>query len=411
MPQDNSERELAAVEAEDVTTDGPQQKKTAAADKRPAVPVTHHRGRIFSIIFLCFVASFLGSWAFLASGLVKAPASSTVNESRLKLVQEGEVVADVATRVSPSVVSIVTESTSGQSFFGAQSVESSAGTGLIISKDGYVLTNRHVIPDTTTTVEVVLSDGTSYKNVSVVGRDPINDLAFLKIEGASNLKPVELGDSGSIAVGQKVVAIGNALGQYQNTVTSGIISGLGRPLTATDGASSENLENLLQTDAAINPGNSGGPLVNLEGKVIGINTAVAADAQGIGFAIPINDAKGLIKGVLNTGKVTRAYLGVRYTSITPEAVTQLKLKVQNGAYLNGRSGASAIVAGSPADKAGLKDGDIIVKVNDINIDHTHPLASVLGSFAPGDTITITVNRDSKEVQVTATLAEYKAPQP
>ena len=406
MPPDNSDRELAAVEAEDVTTETSPQKKITPS--RSSVPHEHHGGRVFSLVFLCFVASFLGAWAFLASGLVKTPGATTITESRQKLVQEGEVVADVATRVSPSVVSIVTESTADQSFFGTRSVQSSAGTGLIISKDGYILTNRHVIPDSTTTVEVVLSDGTSYKNVSVVGRDPVNDLAFLKIDGASKLTPVELGDSGSIAVGQKVVAIGNALGQYQNTVTSGIISGLGRPLTATDGSSSENLENLLQTDAAINPGNSGGPLVNLEGKVIGINTAVAADAQGIGFAIPINDAKGLIKGVLNTGKVSRAYLGVRYMSITPEVVTQLELKVKNGAYLNGRAGSPAVVAGSPADKAGLQDGDIIVKVNDVNIDRTHPLASVLGSFAPGDTITITVNRDGKEVQLKATLAEYKS---
>jgi serine protease Do len=404
-PPDNSSRELAAVEAEDVTRDETAQPKTTRT--LPKVSPERHRGHIFSLIFLCFIASFLGSWAFLASGLIKTPGFTTITESRQKLVQEGEVVADVAATVSQSVVSIVTESTS-QGYFGSRAIEASAGTGLIISKDGYILTNRHVIPESTRTVEVVLSDGTSYKDVEVVGRDPINDLAFLKIDGVSNLKPAELGDSGSIAVGQKVVAIGNALGQYQNTVTSGIISGLGRPLTATDGASSENLENLLQTDAAINPGNSGGPLVNLEGKVIGINTAVAADAQGIGFAIPINDAKGLIKSVLNSGKVTRAYLGVRYLSITPEAVTQLELKVKNGAYLNSSSGASAVVAGSPAEKAGLRDGDIIVKVDNTPIDQTHPLSSVLGSFAPGDTVTITVNRDGKEEQLKATLAEFKA---
>jgi serine protease Do len=349
----------------------------------------------------------LGAWAYINFGLIKTPSSTNITQSRQKLVEEGEVVADVATNVSPSVVSILTESTA-QNFFGNDISQESAGTGVIISKDGYILTNRHVLPEGTTTVQVVTSDGTVYKNVTVVGRDPINDLAFLKIDGVSDLKAASLGDSGSIAVGQKVVAIGNALGQYQNTVTSGIISALGRPLTASDGSSAEQLENLLQTDAAINPGNSGGPLVNLEGQVIGINTAVAADAQGIGFAIPINDAKGLIKSVLNSGKVVRSYLGVRYTSITPEVVTQLDLKVKNGAYINGNSGTNPVVAGSPAEKAGLKSGDIIVKVNETPIDHTHPLASVLGSFAPGDTVTLTVNRDGKEIQLKATLAEYKS---
>lgn len=403
-PPDDTSRQLAEVEAEDVTSEAVKQPETKPS--RVAQKHEHRFGHAFTLVFFCFVASFLGAWAFINFGLVKVPGSTTVTESKQKLVQEGEVVASVNEAVSPSVVSILTESR-GQSFFGTESTQESAGTGVIISKDGYVLTNRHVIPESTSTVKVVLSDGTSYDNVTVVGRDPVNDLAFLKIEGASNLNPAELGDSGSIIVGQKVVAIGNALGQYQNTVTSGIISGLGRPVSATDGTSNEQLENLLQTDAAINPGNSGGPLVNLEGKVIGINTAVAEGAQGIGFAIPINDAKGLIKTVLNTGKVSRSYLGVRYTSITPEVAAGLKLKLKDGAYINGGSGVNPVVAGSPAEKAGLQSGDIIVKVDNTNIDRTHPLASVLGSYAPGDTVTLKVNRDGKELELKATLEEFK----
>jgi serine protease Do len=209
-----------------------------------------------------------------------------------------------------------------------------------------------------------------------------------------------------MTVGQKVVAIGNALGQYQNTVTSGIVSASGRPLTASDGTRNEQLENLIQTDAAINPGNSGGPLVNLDGKVIGINTAVAEGAQGIGFAIPINDAKGLIKGVLNTGKVSRAYLGVRYISLTSQAAQQLDLKLKNGAYISGANG-QAVVAGSPAEKAGLREKDIVTKVNGVTVDAAHPLASVLAGFAPGDTVTLTVNRDGKDIDIKATLAEYQ----
>ena len=414
-PYNDSERELAAVEAEKL--DDPEDEGTRVTSKLPApkkpVPKAVDKreepsrvGRALSLVFFCFVASLLGSWVFLSSGLVKLPASSNITESRQQLVQEGEVVADVAKTVSPSVVSIVTESTSQDTFFSRSFTQQGAGTGIIISKDGYILTNRHVIPTSTTEVEVVLSDGTSYKNVQVVGRDPLNDLAFLKIDGVNNLTPAEFGDSAEVTVGQKVIAIGNALGQYQNTVTSGIISGSGRPVTATDGTSNEQLENLIQTDAAINPGNSGGPLVTYEGKVIGINTAVAEGAQGIGFAIPINDAKGLIKGVLNTGKVARAYLGVRYLSITPEVARAFDLKVKDGAYINS-SGGQPVVPGSPADKAGLKDKDVITKVNDAKIDSAHPLASVLGSYAPGDTVTLTVLREGKEQQIKVTLAEYQ----
>lgn len=403
-PQNDTERELNAVEAErpaEIDSKSKPSRSTAAKSDSP------HVGRALSLVFFCFIASFLGSWLFLASGLVKPPASTNITESRQKLVQEGEVVADVAKKVSPSVVSIVTES-SAQTIFNQTVTQESAGTGIIISRDGYVITNRHVIPAGVEEVQVVLSDGTAYENVTVVGRDTSNDIAFLKIEGARNLTPAELGDSSTITVGQKVVAIGNALGQFQNTVTSGIISGSGRPLTATDGRNSEQLENLLQTDAAINPGNSGGPLVTLEGKVIGINTAVAEDAQGIGFAIPINDAKGLITGVLNSGKVARAYLGVRYVSITPEVVARYELTAKNGAFVIA-SDAPAVVPNSPADKAGLKSEDVITKVNNVAIDRTHPLASVLGTFTPGETVTVTVLRDGKEVQLKATLSE--APQP
>ena len=274
----------------------------------------HHRSRTIGLVFICFVASFLGAWVFVQSGLVKVSTNSAnISESRQKLTAEGEVVADVAKRVSPSVVSIVTQSTARTPFGTSQS--GGAGTGIILTRDGYILTNKHVIPATADNVQVVLSDGTTYENVSVVGRDSFNDLAFLKINDVNSLTPATIGDSSKTGVGQRVIAIGNALGQYQTSVTSGIISAIGRPLTASDGQNAtEQLENLFQTDAAINPGNSGGPLVDLSGNVIGINTAIAQDAQGIGFAIPINDAKGLIKSVVEKNKLERAYLGVRYVS-------------------------------------------------------------------------------------------------
>lgn len=364
-----------------------------------------HRWRVVGLVFICFIASFLGAWVFIQSGLVKVSnQSATITESRQKLGAEGEVVADVAQRVSPSVVSIVTQSTARTPF--GTSTSEGAGTGIILTKDGYVLTNRHVIPDAANNVEVVLSDGTSYDDVTVVGRDSLNDLAFLKINGANNLSPATIGDSSVVGAGQRVIAIGNALGQYQTSVTLGIISAIGRPLTASNGNDSEQLENLFQTDAAINPGNSGGPLVDLNGSVVGINTAVAEDAQGIGFAIPINDAKGLIKSVIEKNKLERAYLGVRYISITPDVATQLKLSEKKGAYVKGSDNSTAVISGSPADKAGLREKDIITKVNGVTIDQQHPLSSVMAQFSPGDTIDVAYVRDGREQTTKIKLEVY-----
>ena len=378
--------------------------QTAVHQAKTTRPSRGTRGwYIVSVIFLCFVASFLGSWALLQSGLVNLSNITTTTE-RQRIVEEGNVLADVAREVSPSVVSIVTESTT-RTYLGSAQQES-AGSGIIISKDGYILTNRHVIPVEATNVQVVLSDGTVYDDVKVVGRDPLNDLAFLKINGVNNLTAAKLGTSSSVQVGGKVIAIGNALGQYQTTVTSGIISAIGRPLTASDqaGDSSEQLENLLQTDAAINPGNSGGPLVNMAGEVIGINTAVASDAQGIGFAIPIDDAKGLIKSVTESGELKRAYLGVRYVSITPDVVSQLKLSVKNGAYVSTDS--DAVVSGSPAAKAGIQPKDIILKVDGVSVDGQHPLSSLLSQFVPGDSVTLTILRDGKTIELKAALSQF-----
>lgn len=379
----------------------PPQLKNAPAP--PKEQHTHNGSRTAGLVFLCFLASFLGSWAFISSGLVKPATETTITESRERVMAEGEVVSDVAKTVSPSVVSILTESVASGGFFGPTAQEG-AGTGIIISEDGYVLTNKHVIPEGVQSVTVVLQDGKTYENVSVIGGDPLNDIAFLKIKDAKDLTVAKLGDSSSMRVGQKVVAIGNALGQFQTTVTSGILSGTGRPVTASDGTLSgtEQLENLFQTDAAINPGNSGGPLVNLNGEVIGINTAVAENAEGIGFAIPINDAKGLIKGVLESGEIKRAYLGVRYIAITPEVVERFNLGRSKGAYIGGTD-SSPIIAGGPAEKAGLRSGDIITKVNGKELGDRVTLVSELSQFVPGDEVTLTIFRDGKEQTVEVTL--------
>ncbi len=317
-------------------------------------------------------------------------------------------ISDIAEKVSPSVVSIVTEVRS-ESWFGQVSTGSSAGTGVIISKDGYIITNKHVI-ECAEKISVVLDNGTTYESgeVELIGTDPSNDVAFLKIKGATDLPYSELGDSKTLKVGQRVLAIGNALGQFQNTVTEGIISGTGRAITASDnsGSNAENLTDMLQTDASINAGNSGGPLVNAAGQVIGINTAVSSNAQGIGFAIPISSIKGLLKSILATGEANRAYLGVYYTTLTPSVAKNNSLSVSHGAYVHNNSGGTAIIQNSPAEKAGIKDGDIITKVGKTEVGSAGSLATLIGEYAVGDTVQLTINREDTEITLDVTLETY-----
>ncbi|HET6746527.1 MAG TPA: trypsin-like peptidase domain-containing protein [Candidatus Saccharimonadales bacterium] len=320
--------------------------------------------------------------------------------------QEGDI-ASVVEKVGPSVVSIITTESAGPEYGNGEAAQQEgAGTGIIVSGDGYILTNKHVISDAKT-IKVVLSDGTTHENVKLVGTDPLNDVAFLKVDGVTNLPAAQLGDSSSTRIGQQVVAIGNSLGQYQNTVTSGIISGIGRPISAQAGNTVENLTDLLQTDAAINLGNSGGPLLNLSGQVIGINTAIVQDAQGIGFAIPINTTKGIMKGVLAGKGVTRAYLGVNFVTITADVAKYYNLGVKQGAYVHSERGA-AVLAGSPADKAGIKDGDIITKIGGVDVGVGGSVSSLVAEYVPGDTIEVSVLRDGKTVTLQVTLAAYKA---
>ncbi len=355
-----------------------------------------------TLVLFCFAVGFGGSALFWYSGL--ASSIQIINRDKI-VMQEGEVVAEVAKDVGPSVVSIVTESTA-RTIFGYSTLQQGAGTGIIISKDGYIVTNKHVVSSSDSNVEIILADGTSYKDVKYIGSDPTNDIAFLKIQNVDNLTPATLGDSSSVQVGQKVVAIGNALGEYQNTVTTGIISALSRPVTAaadSSGTGAESLENLLQTDAAINPGNSGGPLVNLSGEIIGITTAVATDAEGIGFAIPINDVKGMVKTLLAEGKVVKPYIGIRYVSITPAVVKEFDLKVKKGALIYGDENEPAVVAGSPAEISGLKEGDIISMVGKTAVDGQHPFASLIAQYSPNDKVEITYLRDGKEAKVTVTV--------
>lgn len=381
--------------------------KTTSVVSRPR----HSKRKLLLIVAIvvgCIVSAFAGaeirSLLMQQTGTVTSR-ETTQNDGNKVVTQEEEDIANVVSKVSPSVVSILTKSQS-ISRLGDTTSEDGAGTGIIVGKDGYILTNKHVI-DGASTVQVVTSDGTTYDNVKVLGSDPLNDVAYLKIPDVSDLPVAELGDSTSVRVGQKVIAIGNSLGQYQNTVTSGIISGTGRPISAQAGDSVESLTDLIQTDAAINPGNSGGPLLNLQGQVIGLNTAIVEDAQGIGFSIPISATKGILKGVLKGGDVQRAYLGVSYIPITAEAAKQYNLSVKKGAYVFSGSDKTAIVSGSPADKAGIKDKDIITKVGDIEVGDRGSVSSLVAEYAPGDTITLTILRDGKTMTVNVTLTAYK----
>lgn len=312
-------------------------------------------------------------------------------------------IASIAEKVSPSVVSIVTKS-QAQTFSGIAALQG-AGTGIIMSEDGYVMTNNHVVQDVNDVV-VVDSTGEQYEDVTVIGRDPLNDVAFLKVTSSTKFQPATLGNSSTLRTGQQVVAIGNALGQYSNTVTSGIISGVGRPVTASAGnGQTESLSDLIQTDASINPGNSGGPLLNMAGQVIGINTAIAEGANGIGFSIPINATKGVLSGVLENGKVSRSFMGVSYLDVTAAVAKEYKLTVKEGAYLFKTDG-SSVSSGSPAEKSGLKNGDVITKINDDTIGRQSGLSSVIGQYKPGDKVTVTFIRDGKEQTSELTFSAY-----
>ena len=317
-------------------------------------------------------------------------------------------IASIANAVSKSVVSIVT-STDQKSFFSNETTsQTAAGTGFILSSDGYVATNKHVVSGANK-IGVILDDGTAYEDVELVGTDPLNDFAIIKINNVNNLSPVKLGDSKTTSAGQQVVAIGNALGAYQNSVTSGIISGKGRSLTATDSGRTqyETLSDMIQTDAAINGGNSGGPLVNAAGEVIGINTAYASQGNNVGFAIPISSVKGIIKNVLSGKGFERAVIGVRYINLTPTIAKEKNLSVTRGALIASSKNNKAIISGSAGDKAGLKENDIITAVNGTEIGNSGSLSSLIGEYSVGDTVKITVVRGGKTETLELTLAAYK----
>lgn len=303
---------------------------------------------------------------------------------------------------------------------GTQKQTIGGGTGFIVSEDGMVLTNKHVVTDQAAEYTVITNEGKKYP-AKVLAKDPFQDLAIIKIQPTQAGKldavgallpqkfPVlHFGDSDSVQIGQTVIVIGNALAEFSNSVSVGVISGLGRRITASGGGMSETLEDILQTDAGINKGNSGGPLLNLKGEVIGINVAMAEDAQSIGFAIPINKAKRDIRQVKAQGKIVYPFLGVRYVLITPEIEQANQLSVDYGVLIVGdqETKEPAVIAGSAAEKAGIKENDIILEIDGVKITTKNPLSKIIQEqHMPGDKVVFKVLRDKNEMAIEVILGE------
>jgi serine protease Do len=348
---------------------------------------------------------------------------------RLTDEEESDLVISLVKQVSPAVVSIVASRDvqvnnrflefCSDPFFrqffggcdeapnqnGTQTQQIAAGSGFIISSDGMVLTNKHVVNIAGADLTVITLDDKKYP-AELVAEDPVQDIAILKI-GGNNFPSVALGNSDSVLVGQTVIAIGNALGEFNNSVSKGIISGLSRSITATAGNSSERLEKVIQTDAAINPGNSGGPLLNLDGEVIGINTAIVSGAQSIGFAIPINQAKRDVENVQRLGKIVYPYLGIRYVLINDQIQRERNLSVNYGALVLPGSGANepAVIPGSPAASAGIRENDIVLEIDGQRVTTENTVSKSVQSHKVGDTMRLKILRNGDERTINIVLTE------
>jgi S1-C subfamily serine protease len=323
------------------------------------------------------------------------PDANPVSDLRI---DESSAVISAVDKITPAVVTIQT--TAG----GVLGGTSGTGSGFIFDARGFILTNKHVVEGSPELL-VILNDGRRFAG-AVYGVDTLTDLAIVTIEAADDLPIAPLGVSAGLEPGQLAIAIGNPLG-YENTVTTGVVSGLGRQILASDArqTSAETLNNLIQTDAAINPGNSGGPLVNSAGQVIGINTAVSTDAQGLGFAIPIDVAKPIMQQALNGDELVRPWIGVYYIPVTPAIAEEQDLGVDYGALIGTTGGDQPVIPGSPAEAAGLLAGDVIVAINGEQITVDTDLSLLIVAHEPGETITLRVLRDNAAREVQVTLGE------
>jgi len=385
---------------------------------------------VISSIFGLLAGLISGSFFSEVTNIEKIIEKQTITEKYVPQTTQEEAIIMVVNDVSPAVVNIVISKDLPiyEQYYlspfsyqyrqtGTKKQDIGSGTGFIVSKDGMVLTNKHVVLDEAAEYTVFTNDGQKF-SAKVLARDPLQDLGLLKIEaektidakGALTQKDfpiVKLGDSDKVQIGQTVIAIGNALGEFRNTISVGVVSGLGRTITASSGDFVETIEDVIQTDAAINKGNSGGPLLNLKGEVIGINTATVLDAQSIGFAIPVNKAKKDIDQVNFSGKIVYPYLGVYYTLITSDIKEKFDLSVDYGVWVGrdaqGQKTDQAVIAGSAAEKAGLKQDDIILEFNGEKVTNDNSLGKLIQKYNPGDKITLKILRDKKETTLEVTL--------
>ncbi len=371
--------------------------------------------KLIVLIVLLVAIVYVGQTAHLLPAKLGLPQPPAAPATKQTVVYEESVITKVVKEAIPSVVTvgIKTTTTTGNSFqfdpFNplapfqqvpgqTQNVEQNIGSGFIVSTNGLIITNKHVVSDTSAGYQVLTNDGKKY-TVDKIYRDPLNDLAILKIN-ASGLKPLKLGDSTHLELGQLAIAIGTPLGEFTNTVTKGIISGLGRGITAGSPYEGyvEKLDNVIQTDAPISPGNSGGPLLNSAGQVIGVNTAIASEGQNIGFAIPVNVVKNLIDNFnKNGGTFERPYIGVRYKMIDQQ--TAVLNDLVQGAYV------VEVVQGSPADKAGIQNEDVITEFDGRKIDGSNDqiLTQLINEKKIGDRVQLKIVRDKEVKTVTVTL--------
>ncbi|MCX6816455.1 MAG: trypsin-like peptidase domain-containing protein [Candidatus Beckwithbacteria bacterium] len=368
------------------------------------------RGLIFAATIIVIVVSAFG-------GAKLWPAKKGVQDKTIyrEVLQEENVITKVVDSVTPSVVTVGVKKTQKIIKFdpfglfsqqvspqiNEQNIEQDIGSGFVISaNDGLVITNKHVVADLQAEYKVITADNTEMPAEKIY-RDPVNDLAIIKVTppAGKQLKEVKLGNSDTLKVGQTAIAIGTALGEFRSTVTTGVISGLGRGINAgspLDGAS-ERLDNVIQTSAAINPGNSGGPLLNSSGEVIGVNAAVSQTGQNIGFALPINIVKAALDNFNQTGKFSRPFLGVKYQMLDQK--TAILNSVPQGAYV------VEVVAASPADKAAVKSGDIITQIDGVKLDDKTGVTEIMANKRVGDEINLKIYRDGKEIIIKATLQE------
>jgi len=410
---------------------------------------------IASLVVVALVSGLIGG---MAGNRLLSPAAVQngdiiVQPVEVQLVDEKSAVIETIEKVSPSVVSIVITQELSQmrsqgtgpfnmffqgdpffeQFFGQPMQPApeptpededqepimqkiGGGSGFFINEEGLILTNRHVVSRDDVEYTVMLHDDSEYK-AEVVSRDVFNDIAVIRLvpeegEEMPDIQPVRLGTSDDLKIGQSVIAIGNALAEFENSATTGIISAKGRQIVASDGMGrGENLSGLIQTDAAINPGNSGGPLINLVGEVVGVNTAIAQGANGIGFAIPIDDVKPVLDSIQEFGRIVRPILGVMYTMLTPELSKELEIDVEEGALLKGDGQNFAVLPGKPAEKAGLQEKDVIIEVDGNAINEDFSLQEAIMDKAPGDTVSVKYLRQGQEREVTITLEEAESDNP